>query len=40
MQVIAFFSGLMDAGHMKSALVIAPVSLFDNWQREFEQWYV
>ncbi|XP_055946852.1 DNA excision repair protein ERCC-6-like isoform X2 [Argiope bruennichi] len=37
-QVIAFLSGLIDADLIKCALIIMPVSLLPNWEKEFRKW--
>ncbi|KFM70592.1 DNA excision repair protein ERCC-6-like protein, partial [Stegodyphus mimosarum] len=37
-QVIAFLSGLIDADLVKHILIIMPVSLLPNWEREFKKW--
>lgn len=38
-QVIAFLSGLFDSGLAKRAMVVAPVSMLQTWQNEFNKWY-
>ncbi|GBM73450.1 DNA excision repair protein ERCC-6-like [Araneus ventricosus] len=37
-EVIAFLSGLIDADRIKYALIIMPVSLLPNWEKEFRKW--
>ncbi|GFT56791.1 DNA excision repair protein ERCC-6-like [Nephila pilipes] len=37
-QVIAFLSGLIDADLIKHILIIMPVSLLPNWEKEFKKW--
>ncbi|GFR06208.1 DNA excision repair protein ERCC-6-like [Trichonephila clavata] len=37
-QVIAFLSGLIDADLVKHILIIMPVSLLPNWEKEFKKW--
>ncbi|CAL1297537.1 unnamed protein product [Larinioides sclopetarius] len=37
-QVIAFLSGLIDADLIKHAMIIMPVSLLPNWEKEFRKW--
>ncbi|GFY70093.1 DNA excision repair protein ERCC-6-like [Trichonephila inaurata madagascariensis] len=37
-QVIAFLSGLIDADLIKHILIIMPVSLLPNWEKEFKRW--
>lgn len=37
-QVVAFLAGMFDAGLLKSALIVMPVSLLTNWETEFSKW--
>uniref|UniRef100_A0A8D0BTP3 DNA excision repair protein ERCC-6-like n=1 Tax=Salvator merianae TaxID=96440 RepID=A0A8D0BTP3_SALMN len=37
-QIIAFLSGMFDAGLIQSVLLIMPVTLVNNWTREFASW--
>nr|XP_003229740.2 PREDICTED: DNA excision repair protein ERCC-6-like [Anolis carolinensis] len=37
-QIIAFLSGMFDAGLVRSVLLIMPVTLVNNWMREFANW--
>ncbi len=37
-QVIAFLSGLFDADKIKCVLIVLPVAVIVNWEREFEKW--
>ncbi|XP_071945347.1 DNA excision repair protein ERCC-6-like isoform X2 [Antedon mediterranea] len=37
-QVVSFLSGLFDADEVKSVMIILPVALIINWEREFEKW--
>ncbi|XP_072164518.1 uncharacterized protein [Diadema setosum] len=37
-QVVAFLSGLFDMEQVSSVLIVVPVALVINWQREFKNW--
>ncbi|KAK7474484.1 hypothetical protein BaRGS_00034238, partial [Batillaria attramentaria] len=37
-QVIAFLSGLFDMEKVKHALIVVPVSVMVNWEKEFNKW--
>ena len=37
-QVISFLAGMFDAGLIKSVLIVMPVSLLSNWEKEFNKW--
>ncbi|XP_064642287.1 DNA excision repair protein ERCC-6-like [Lineus longissimus] len=37
-QVIAFLSGMYDNQEINSCLIVMPVSVIPNWEREFEKW--
>ncbi|EDO39300.1 predicted protein, partial [Nematostella vectensis] len=37
-QVIAFLAGMFDSELIKSALIVMPVSLITNWEKEFKKW--
>ncbi|KAK3084061.1 hypothetical protein FSP39_007454 [Pinctada imbricata] len=37
-QVIAFLSGLFDMDKVKSVLIVMPVSVIVNWEKEFSRW--
>ena len=37
-QVIAFLSGMYDAQKIRNVLIVLPVAVIINWQREFEKW--
>ena len=37
-QVIAFLSGMFDSERIKSALIVLPVAVMVNWEREFGKW--
>jgi len=37
-QVVTFLAGMFDAGSIKSALIVMPVSLLKNWESEFAKW--
>ncbi|KAL3857456.1 hypothetical protein ACJMK2_012126 [Sinanodonta woodiana] len=37
-QVIAFLSGMFDMDKIKSVLIVVPVSLMTNWEKEFTKW--
>ncbi|KAK3606703.1 hypothetical protein CHS0354_012907 [Potamilus streckersoni] len=37
-QVIAFLSGMFDMDKIKSVLIVVPVSLLTNWEKEFTKW--
>ena len=37
-QVIAFLSGLFDAEEAKTIIIVMPLSLIENWRREFDKW--
>ncbi|XP_068679603.1 DNA excision repair protein ERCC-6-like [Montipora foliosa] len=37
-QVVTFLAGMFDAGLIKSALIVMPVSLLTNWEKEFNKW--
>ncbi|XP_071509102.1 uncharacterized protein [Diadema antillarum] len=37
-QVVAFLSGLFDMEQVSSVLIVVPVALVINWQREFQNW--
>ncbi|CAB4043227.1 DNA excision repair ERCC-6-like, partial [Paramuricea clavata] len=37
-QVISFLAGMFGSGHVKNALIIMPVSLLTNWEKEFKKW--
>ena len=39
-QVISFLAGMFRSGHIKTVLIIMPVSLLSNWEKEFRKWYV
>jgi SNF2 family DNA or RNA helicase len=39
-QVISFIAGMIGSGHIKNVLIIMPVSLLANWEKEFQKWYV
>ena len=38
--MIGFLSGLFDAEKVKSVMIVLPVAVVCNWQREFEKWQV
>lgn len=37
-QVISFLSGMFEAEHIATVLIVMPVSLLTNWKKEFERW--
>lgn len=37
-QVISFLCGLFDSQEAKTVLIVMPLSLIENWKREFEKW--
>ena len=37
-QVIAYLSGLFDMDQVHSVLLILPVAVMINWEKEFEKW--
>ena len=37
-QVISFLSGMFDAELIKSALIVMPVSVLENWEKEWKKW--
>ena len=37
-QVISFLAGMFGSGHIKNVLIIMPVSLLSNWEKEFQKW--
>ncbi len=37
-QVIAFLSGMFDAEKIQAVLIVLPVAVIVNWEREFEKW--
>ncbi|KAH0630950.1 hypothetical protein JD844_004358 [Phrynosoma platyrhinos] len=37
-QIIAFLSGMFDAEHIRSVLLIVPTTLISNWIKEFASW--
>jgi len=37
-QVISFLCGLIDAEEAKCFIIVMPLSLIENWKREFEKW--
>ena len=39
-QVIAFLSGMFDAGKVKTVLIVSPVAVLVNWSKELEKWLV
>ena len=39
-QVIGFLTGMFRSEHINNALIIMPVSLIPNWEKEFKKWFV
>ena len=37
-QVIAFISGMFDAEHIKTVVIVAPLAVLVNWENEFKKW--
>ena len=37
-QVIAFLSGMFDAEKIKCVMIVLPVAVIINWEREFKKW--
>ena len=37
-QVIAFMAGMFDAELIKNAIIVAPLSILVNWEKEFSKW--
>ncbi|XP_071848208.1 uncharacterized protein [Apostichopus japonicus] len=37
-QVVAFLTGLFDMQQVRSVLIVLPVAVIINWEREFEKW--
>ena len=37
-QVIAFLSGMFDMQKIQSVLIVLPVALMVNWEKEFSKW--
>ena len=37
-QVISFLSGMFDADHIKTVLIVAPLAVLVNWEKEFKKW--
>ena len=37
-QVIAFLAGLFDAELVKHIMIVAPLSILVNWEKEFTKW--
>ena len=37
-QVIAFLAGLFDAELVKHVMIVAPLSILVNWEKEFTKW--
>ncbi|XP_028400404.1 DNA excision repair protein ERCC-6-like [Dendronephthya gigantea] len=37
-QVISFLAGMFRSGHVKTVLIVMPVSLLSNWEKEFKKW--
>ena len=37
-QVIAFMAGMFDAELIKNAIIVAPLSILVNWEKEFGKW--
>lgn len=38
-QVISFLSGLFDMEKVHAVLIVMPVSVIGNWEKEFGKWY-
>ena len=38
-QVIAFLSGMFDQELVRTAIIVVPKSLMENWVNEFKKWY-
>ena len=38
LQIVAFIDGLLGSDQAQTALLVMPVSLISNWQREFAKW--
>jgi len=37
-QVIAFMAGMFDAELINNAIIVAPLSILVNWEKEFSKW--
>jgi hypothetical protein len=37
-QIISFLSGLFDMDKVHAAIIVMPVSLIINWEKEFQKW--
>ena len=37
-QIISFLSGLFDMDKVHAAIIVMPVSLIINWEKEFKKW--
>ena len=37
-QIIAFLSGLFDMDKVQSVMIVLPVSVMVNWEKEFNKW--
>ena len=37
-QVIAFLSGMFDMDKIRNALIVMPVTVVMNWEKEFSKW--
>ena len=39
-QVIAFLAGMFDAQLIRHVIIVAPLSILVNWEKEFGKWFV
>lgn len=39
-QIIGFLSGLFDMEKLKNVMIVLPVSVMINWEKEFNKWSV
>lgn len=37
-QIIAFLSGLFDMDKVQTVMIVLPVSVMINWEKEFNKW--
>ena len=37
-QIIAFLSGLFDMEKVRTVMIVLPVSVMVNWEKEFNKW--
>lgn len=37
-QVVSFLAGMFCCGHVNNALIVMPLALLANWEKEFKKW--